>query len=69
MAEMRVAIMTKINKLEIEFLSQSSQDNPKEDKLVLCAFLQVIAQIGIRNSELTPSEYNDEGENHENTKK
>ena len=61
--------MTKLNKLGIKFLGQKTQENPAEDKLVLCAFLQVIAQIGIRNSELTPSEYNKEGENNESKNK
>lgn len=65
MAEMQVATMSKINKLGVEFLGQTTQENPAENKLVLSAFMQLIAQIGIRNSELTPSEYNKEGENHE----
>ena len=66
MAEMQVAIMTKLNKLGVKFLGQTTQEfNPAENKLVLSAFMQLIAQIGIRNSELTPSEYNKEGENHE----
>lgn len=58
-------MMSKLKKLRVEFLGQTTQDNPAEDKLVLCAFMQVIAQIGIRDSELTPSEYNIEGENYD----
>lgn len=52
--------------LQLNFLKSLSGASPAENKLVLSAFLQVIAQIGIRNSELTPSEYNIEGEKHEN---
>ncbi len=61
--------MTKLNKLGIKFLGQKTQENPAENKLVLCAFMQLITQIGIRNSELTPSEYNKEGENNESKNK
>lgn len=69
MAEMQVVIMSKQDKLGVKFLGQTTQNTPAEDKLVLCAFLQIIAQVGIRNSELTPSEYNNEGENNESKNK
>lgn len=54
--------MSKPNKLGVKFLGHTTQENPAEDKLVLCALMQVIARIGIKNSELTPSEYNKKGE-------
>ncbi|MGN0017663.1 MAG: hypothetical protein ACI37S_01330 [Candidatus Gastranaerophilaceae bacterium] len=65
MVEIQMITMPKIDSLSIQFLTQIFQENPAEDKLALCAFLQIIAQVGIRNFKITSLGYNDEEKKHD----
>ena len=65
MVEIQVITMPKIDSLSIQFLTQIFQENTAEDKLAQCAFLQIIAQVGIRNFKITSLGYNDEQKKHD----